>query len=71
MMNDDEMCDAVVLGFSTNKQDLLGAATVAEVIETLGLHNLRKRQWVIQSASAEPAICVPAESCVFFVSVDV
>ena len=31
--NEDEMCDALV--------------TAAEVIEKSGLHNLRKREWVI------------------------
>ena len=33
--------------FSTKKQDLLNAATAAKVIEKSGLHNLRKREWVI------------------------
>ena len=28
--------------FSTNKQDMLNTVTAAEVIEKLGLHNLRK-----------------------------
>ena len=42
--------------FSTNKQDLLNAVTAAEVVEKLGLHNLRRRQWVIQSACAEPTM---------------
>ena len=28
----------------------------AEVTEKLSLHNVRKRQWVIQSAGAEPTI---------------
>ena len=33
--------------FSTNKQDVLNAVTAATVIEKSGLHNLRKREWVI------------------------
>ena len=49
MLNEDEMRDAVVLVFA-NKQDLPNAMTAAEVTEKLGLHNLRSRQWFIQSA---------------------
>jgi len=33
-------------------QDLPQAMTAAEVTEKLGLHNLRHRQWFIQSACA-------------------
>ena len=33
-------------------QDLPNAMTAAEVTEKLGLHNLRHRQWFIQSACA-------------------
>merc|ERR1712151_516667 len=51
MLNDDEMRDAVLLVFA-NKQDLPNAMTAAEVTEKLGLHNLRLRQWFIQSACA-------------------
>ena len=51
MLNEDEMRDAVLLVFA-NKQDLPNAMTAAEVTEKLGLHNLRHRQWYIQSASA-------------------
>mmetsp|Transcript_6948 Transcript_6948/g.19711 ORF Transcript_6948/g.19711 Transcript_6948/m.19711 type:complete len:182 (+) Transcript_6948:64-609(+) len=51
MLNEDEMRDAVVLVFA-NKQDLPNAMTAAEVTEKLGLHNLRSRQWFIQSACA-------------------
>ena len=35
-----------------NKQDLPQAMTAAEVTENSGLHNLRHRQWFIQSACA-------------------
>ena len=51
MLNEDEMRDAVLLVFA-NKQDLPNAMTAAEVTEKLGLHNLRHRQWYIQSACA-------------------
>merc|ERR1711990_864219 len=49
MLNEDEMRDAVLLVFA-NKQDLPNAMTAAEVTEKLGLHNMRNRQWFIQSA---------------------
>merc|ERR1712193_293432 len=51
MLNEDEMRDAVLLVFA-NKQDLPNAMPAAEVTEKLGLHNLRNRQWFIQSACA-------------------
>merc|ERR1712194_169864 len=51
MLDEDEMRDAVLLVFA-NKQDLPNAMTAAEATEKLGLHNLRHRQWYIQSASA-------------------
>mmetsp|Transcript_6947 Transcript_6947/g.22351 ORF Transcript_6947/g.22351 Transcript_6947/m.22351 type:complete len:182 (-) Transcript_6947:276-821(-) len=51
MLNEDEMRDAVVLVFA-NKQDLPNSMTAADITEKLGLHNLRNRQWFIQSACA-------------------
>jgi len=51
ILNEDEMRDAVLLAFA-NKQDLPNAMTAAEVTEKLGLHNMRNRQWFIQSACA-------------------
>jgi len=51
MLNEDEMRDAVLLVFA-NKQDLPNAMTAAEVTDKLGLHNMRNRQWFIQSACA-------------------
>jgi len=51
MLNEEEMRDAVVLVFA-NKQDLPGAMSASEVTDKLGLHNLRSRQWFIQSACA-------------------
>merc|ERR1712181_138292 len=51
MLNEDEMRDAVLLVFA-NKQDLPNSMPAAEVTEKLGLHNMRNRQWFIQSACA-------------------
>jgi len=51
ILDDDEMRDAVLLVVA-NKQDLPNAMTAAEITEKLGLHNLRHRQWFIQSACA-------------------
>merc|ERR1712217_708344 len=51
MLNDDELRDAVLLIFA-NKQDLPNAMTTAEVTEKLGLHDVRHRQWFIQSTCA-------------------
>merc|ERR1711870_147354 len=51
MLNEDEMRDAVLLVFA-NIQDLPNAMPAAEITEKLGLHNLRNRQWFIQSACA-------------------
>jgi ADP-ribosylation factor protein 1 len=51
MLNEDEMKDAVLLVFA-NKQDLPNAMPAAEVTEKLALHNMRSRQWFIQSACA-------------------
>merc|ERR1719492_87471 len=51
MLSEEEMHDAVLLVFA-NKQDLPNAMTAAEVTEKLGLHELRHRQWFIQSACA-------------------
>ena len=45
------MREAALLVFA-NKQDLPNAMTAAEVTEKLGLHNMRNRQWFIQSACA-------------------
>merc|ERR1712011_33301 len=51
MLNEDEMRDAALLVFA-NKQDLPNAMNAGEVTEKLGLHNMRNRQWFIQSACA-------------------
>merc|ERR1712217_188130 len=51
MLNEDEMRDAMLPVFA-NKQDLPNAMPAAEITEKLGLHNMRNRQWFIQSACA-------------------
>merc|ERR1712099_87105 len=51
ILDEDEMREAALLVFA-NKQDLPNAMTAAEVTEKLGLHNMRNRQWFIQSACA-------------------
>merc|ERR1712113_102652 len=51
MLDEDEMRDAVLLVYA-NKQDLPNSMAAAEVTEKLGLHNMRKRQWFIQSTCA-------------------
>merc|ERR1712146_726719 len=51
MLAEDEMRDAVVLVFA-NKQDLPNSMTAAEITDKLGLHNMRGRQWFIQSTCA-------------------
>merc|ERR1712125_258878 len=51
ILNEDEMRDCCLLVFA-NKQDLPNAMPAAEVTEKLGLHNMRSRQWYIQSACA-------------------
>merc|ERR1711904_276597 len=51
MLQEDEMRDAVLLVFA-NKQDLPNSLSTTEVQEKLGLHNMRNRQWYIQSACA-------------------
>merc|ERR1712217_531124 len=51
MLSEDEMRDAALLVLA-NKQDLPNSMPAAEVTEKLGLHNMRSRQWFIQSACA-------------------
>merc|ERR1712032_1294505 len=50
-LDDEEMRNAVLLVFA-NKQDLPNSMTTTEVTEKLGLHNMRNRQWFIQSTCA-------------------
>merc|ERR1712010_111584 len=51
ILDDDEMRDAACLVYA-NKQDLPNAMPAAELTEKLGLHNLRNREWYIQSCCA-------------------
>merc|ERR1711937_1048284 len=51
ILQEDEMRDAVLLVFA-NKQDLPDSMSANEVSEKLRLHNMRGRQWFIQSACA-------------------
>lgn len=51
MINEDELRDAVILVFA-NKQDLPNAMQAAEITDKLGLHELRNRNWYIQSTCA-------------------
>jgi small GTP-binding protein len=48
---EEEMRDAALLVFA-NKQDLPNALTTTEVTERMGLHQMRARQWYIQSTVA-------------------
>ena len=51
LLGEEELSGVPCLVFA-NKQDLPNAMTAAEVTEKLGLHNMRNRQWFIQSACA-------------------
>ena len=51
MLSEDELQDSVLLVFA-DKQDLPNSLTAAELAEKLGLHSLRNRKWLIQSACA-------------------
>merc|ERR1712194_538733 len=51
MLSEDELRDAVLLVIA-NKQDLPHAMPAAEVSEKLGLHNVQRHKWFIQSACA-------------------
>mmetsp|Transcript_36081 Transcript_36081/g.90552 ORF Transcript_36081/g.90552 Transcript_36081/m.90552 type:complete len:178 (-) Transcript_36081:144-677(-) len=51
MLKEEELRDARVLVFC-NKQDITGAATVAQVTEMLQLHTISGRKWYIQACCA-------------------
>ena len=51
MLDEDALRGVPLLVFA-NKQDLPGAMSVAEVSDKLGLHNIRDREWYIQSSCA-------------------
>eukprot|EP01071_Lankesteria_metandrocarpae_P006298 Lankesteria_metandrocarpae@DN4309_c0_g1_i2.p1 len=49
--NEEDLKEALLLVFA-NKQDLPNAMTAAEVTDKLQLHNIRNRNWYIQSTCA-------------------
>ncbi|KAJ2610748.1 Arf GTPase arf1 [Coemansia sp. RSA 1365] len=51
MLNEDELKEAVLLVYA-NKQDLPNAMNNEEIIESLNLGMIRKRQWFIQKTCA-------------------
>uniref|UniRef100_A0A8C4Q041 ADP-ribosylation factor n=1 Tax=Eptatretus burgeri TaxID=7764 RepID=A0A8C4Q041_EPTBU len=51
MMAEDELKDAVLLVFA-NKKDLPNAMTDTDVIDKMGMHAMRNRQWFVQSTCA-------------------
>jgi len=51
LLGEDEMRDAVLLVFA-NKQDLPNALTANDLADKLGLRDLRRTQWHIQSTIA-------------------
>eukprot|EP00768_Dysnectes_brevis_P003871 gnl/Dysnectes_brevis/274_a305_10817.p1 GENE.gnl/Dysnectes_brevis/274_a305_10817~~gnl/Dysnectes_brevis/274_a305_10817.p1 ORF type:complete len:183 (+),score=45.79 gnl/Dysnectes_brevis/274_a305_10817:34-582(+) len=51
LLNEEELNEAALLVFA-NKQDLPKAMTGPELIEKLGLQDLRKRDWWVQPACA-------------------
>ena len=51
MLQEDELKDAVLLVLA-NKQDLPGCMTTAEVVNELGLHQIKGRPWFIQGTCA-------------------
>lgn len=51
ILSEEEMRDVAVLVFA-NKQDLPNSMTAADITDKLGLHDLRHRQWYIQSTCA-------------------
>jgi len=51
MLREDELNGIPLLIFA-NKQDLPAAMAVSQVIDKLGLHSIRNRQWYIQPSCA-------------------
>lgn len=51
MMVEEELRDAYLLVFA-NKQDLPNAASTAEIVNALGLPDLKHREWYIMSCCA-------------------
>ncbi len=51
MLNDDSLSKAPVLIFA-NKQDLPGALSPNELINKMGLRNIKGREWLVQGCTA-------------------
>ncbi len=51
MLSEDELRDASLLVLA-NKQDLPNAMSISEISERLGLNQIRRREWFIQSTCA-------------------
>uniref|UniRef100_A0A6S9DTD2 Uncharacterized protein n=1 Tax=Heterosigma akashiwo TaxID=2829 RepID=A0A6S9DTD2_HETAK len=51
MLEEEDLRDAILLVFA-NKQDQRGALNAAQISESLGLSEIRNRQWSIQETSA-------------------
>ena len=51
LFEEDELKNAPLLIYA-NKQDLPMAMNSAEIIEKLGLHTLKKKDWLVQSTCA-------------------
>jgi len=51
LLTEDKLRGVPVLVFA-NKQDLTQSVTAAEIAESLGLHNIKDRDWQIQSCVA-------------------
>nr|CAB3222730.1 ADP-ribosylation factor 1 [Phallusia mammillata] len=51
ILSEDELRKAILLVFA-NKQDLPNAFSAAELTEKLGLHNMKARNWYMQSTCA-------------------
>jgi ADP-ribosylation factor-like protein 1 len=51
MLQEEELKDAILLVFA-NKQDGKGALSGSQVSESLGLSEIRNRQWSVQETSA-------------------
>jgi ADP-ribosylation factor protein 1 len=51
MLTEDELRDAILLVFA-NKCDIEGCMSTSEVTDKMKLHDLRNRNWYIQSCSA-------------------
>jgi len=51
LMGEDELRNATVLVFA-NKQDLPNAASIAEISNSMGMHEVRNKPWLVQTCVA-------------------